>query len=86
MGWRRNYINSVMHGLFVPSRKRCDLLARHFGDDAHLVRVLAGHESPEPSLEDRQLREIHDLAAALSADQRRKAIKFLRSLTDRGSQ
>jgi hypothetical protein len=81
-GWRRNYLNSVYHGLFVPSRQRCDQLAKHFGDDPHILRILAGHESPPVDLSDRQVREIYDLARSLTPEHRREAIKLLKRLTD----
>ena len=82
MGWRRNYINSVVHSLFAPSRRRCDEIAKYFGDDPHLVRVLAGHESAPPDLEDKQTREIYDLMRGLNPEQRRKVIKLIKSLLD----
>lgn len=83
MGWRRNYINSILHGMFMPSRRRCDEIAKYFDDAPHIVRVLAGHEAIPPDLDDRQIREINDLAQALNPDQRQQAIAYLRDLRDR---
>lgn len=77
----RTYIHSVYHGLFQPSKKRCDLIARYFGDDPHLLRVLAGHEAPPINLDDRQLREIHDLALGLDSARLAKVIRFINDLT-----
>ncbi len=79
---RRNYINSIYHGVFKPSRRRCDQIARYFGDDSHILRVLVGLESPPPDLSDKLLREIYDLAASLSPEKRRQAIKFLNDLSN----
>ena len=79
---RRNYINSIYHGTFKPSRQRCDLIARHFGDDPHILRILVGLESPPPDLSDKLLREIYDLAASLPDDKRRQAVKLLRDLSE----
>ena len=80
MGWRRNYINGVMHGQFSPSLKRCDQIADFFSDDPHLVRVLAGLESLPPDTSDRLLREIYDIAKSLDNAKRKKAIKLLLEL------
>ncbi len=82
MGWRRNYLNSIYHGLFEPSRKRCDQISKYFGDDPHILRILVGHESPPVDLSNRQVREIYDLAHSLTPAQRREAIRFLKSLTE----
>ncbi len=83
LGFPRNYIHAIYHGQFSPSRTRADRIARFFRDDPHLVRILAGLESPPPNLADRQLREINDLAAALSPEQRREAINYLKYLASR---
>lgn len=83
LGWPRNYIYGIYYGTFRPSRPRADAIARHFGDDAHMVRILSDLESPPPNLEDRHLREIYDLAASLGAQGRREAISYLRYLLDR---
>lgn len=74
-----NYIHCICHGQFAPSRAMADAIARRFGDDPHLARVLAGLEALPPRA-DRQLREIADLAAALDAASRAEAIKYLEYL------
>lgn len=80
LGFPRNYIHTVAHGQFSPSRTRADAIAKFFRDDPHLVRILAGLESPPPDLANRQLREIADLASALDEVGRQSAIDYLRYL------
>lgn len=79
LGKHTNYIHCVCNGQFAPSRKMADALASYFGDDAHLVRVLASLEALPPKF-DRQLREIGDLASALDPDDRADAIRYLEYL------
>lgn len=79
---RRNYLNSIYHGHFTPSIKRCDQIAAHFGDDPHIVRVLVGRESPPPDLNDKVLRAIYDLSKSLPPAKRKQALKLLRQLSD----
>jgi transcriptional regulator with XRE-family HTH domain len=51
LGWTHSYIAAVTTGSFVPSRKRADAIAKFFGDDPRIIRVLAGLEMPPPDLE-----------------------------------
>lgn len=80
LGLRRNYIHSVYHGVFTPSKARCKIIAEFFGDDPHLVRVLAGLESPPPDPDDRDLRQLYDIAVSLTPAQRKEAVRLLRQL------
>lgn len=79
IGAQPNYIHLIIQGKFSPSRPRADKIAKHFGDEPHLVRVLAGLESPPPAA-DKNIREIADLAAALDKPGRLKAIDYLKYL------
>lgn len=80
LNFPRNYIHTIAHGQFSPSRTRADAIAKHFGDDPHVVRILAGLESPPPDPTNRQLREIADLAASLDPAGRAAAIDYLKYL------
>jgi len=77
MGWRRNYINSIMHGLFLPSPKRCDKIAAYFGDDPIMVRVLAGHQIPNDSFLD----QLRALTHNYTDSQRRALLRTARDLS-----
>lgn len=79
-GWRRNYLSAVCLSQFVPSAKRCDQLSKRFNQDPHILRILAGHESPPINLNQKQVREIYDLANTLTASQRESVIKFINSI------
>lgn len=83
LGWPRNYMTALFKGVHRPSRPRADKLARHFGDEPRLARILAGLEAPPSVIEDRKVAEIVDLVMPLTEAKRDEAIKYLRYLRDR---
>lgn len=78
LDWPLNYIHEIYHGAFLPSKPRAEKLARYFGDDPHLVRVLAGVESPPK--DDPDVMAAADLFAALDKADRKLALRMLRAL------
>lgn len=80
LGYPRNYIHTIYHGQFSPSRSRADQIAKFFRDDPHIVRILAGLESPPPDPTDLRLREITDLAASLDPAARAQLIDYIKYL------
>jgi transcriptional regulator with XRE-family HTH domain len=80
LSMRRSYISGIYQGDFVPSIERCDAIARFFGDDTHLVRVLAGREAPT-IVSSPQMLTIFELASGLTNAQRDQVIEFIKALS-----
>ena len=83
LGWPRNYMTALFRRVHKPTRPRADKLARDFGDEPRLVRILAGLEAPPSIIEDKRVAEIVDLVMPLSDAKRSEAINYLRYLRDR---
>ncbi len=81
--WPRNYMHGIYHGKFRPSRLRADKLARFFGDETRLVRILVELEAPPSDVKDRLTAEVVDLFSALPDERRAEAINYLKYLRDR---
>ena len=79
LGRHSNYVHCICIGQFSPSRAMADAIAGYFGDDVHVVRVLAGLEAAPPK-SDRQARELADLFSALEPDDRAEALRYLEYL------
>jgi plasmid maintenance system antidote protein VapI len=82
-GWPRNYMTALFKGVHRPSRPRADKLAKHFGDETRLVRILAGLEAAPSLIEDKRVAEIVDLVTPLPDAKRVEAINYLKYLRDR---
>jgi len=48
LGYATGYLTAAARGQFRMSVDRCDEVARKFGDDPHICKVLAGHAEPPP--------------------------------------
>lgn len=84
LGFARIYLPNVALDLFTPSADRCRKIAKHFGDDATLVLVLAGHADPPSDRADRFVAEVVALAASVPRGRRAEVIATLRGLADAG--
>jgi hypothetical protein len=83
LGWPANYIHFVQAGKFSPSRTRADAIAKFFGDEPRLVRVLAGLETASDSPKGKTLQAIHDVAEKLKPAARLEALHYLSYLLDK---
>lgn len=83
LGWPRNYMTALFARKHKPSRARADKIAKYFGDEPRLVRILCGLEAAPSVPEDKQVAEIVDLVMPLSDAKRVEAITYLRYLRDR---
>jgi hypothetical protein len=81
--WPRNYMHGIYNGLFRPSRPRADKLARFFGDETRLVRILCELEAAPSDVRDKATAEVVDLFSALTAERREEAIHYLKFLRDK---
>ncbi len=79
MGWTHSYLAGLAKGDFNPSRQRADTIAKFFGDNPRLVRILAGLEIP-PTEDDRDVAAIRDVAASLSDSNRRELLRYAKYL------
>lgn len=82
LGWPRNYMHDVYHLKFRISRARANQLAKHFGDEPRLVRVLGDVEAPPSGDTDKLTAEIADLIKPLSKDLQQKMLQLLRNIKD----
>lgn len=83
MGWPKSYVHGLYHGQFGASTDRVNDLAKYFGDDPRILRVLLGIEPSPKFAHDKALQEIYDLALGLNPGNRQEAVKYLRYLLDR---
>lgn len=81
MGWRRNYINSILHGRFKPSPERCDKIASYFGDDWLMVRTLAGHQIPPEIPHERFFDQLRAVTSSMNDSQRRLVLRLAREVS-----
>ncbi len=90
IGQHRNYVNCIVERTgqrgrvhppqFAPSPEACGAIAEVFGDDAHIVRVLAGKETPPP---DAEARGLADKIARLPKARRLQVAEFVEFLLGR---
>ncbi len=83
LGFRKTYLYSVRDGLFLPSRDRLKQIAQFFGDDPRSLYILGDLEDPPAEPSERDLRELLDIAAGLSASRRKELLKFATYLKDK---
>ncbi len=75
LGWGPSYISNIVNGQFKPSKERCMILARVFGDDPNIILGLAGFYVQHEFTEDEQ--DLLQTYRSISARYKRDARKYL---------
>jgi hypothetical protein len=79
LGFGQSYINSVVNEQFVPSQKRCRLIAEYFGDDPNIILAFAGYyEPPEP--DNPFLADLEQIARSLPRDAQQDLLRYAQYL------
>jgi transcriptional regulator with XRE-family HTH domain len=82
LGWAHTYVAAIATERFIPSRTRADKIAKFFGDDVRLVRILCGLELL-PTADDPILSAIRDVAAGLAPADRRELLRYATYLKEK---
>jgi hypothetical protein len=85
LGFTHSYIYVVAEERYRPSRRRADAIAKYFGDNPRIVRILAGLELP-PVDEDATLSAIREVAASLAPADRRELLRYALYLKEKLAQ
>ncbi len=79
LGFTHSYIHGLTSGSFTPSRTRADIIAKYFGDEPRVVRVLAGLETP-PRKSTPAGDELIEIMSALPAAKKKQLVEYARFL------
>jgi hypothetical protein len=81
IGATTSYVHDLIKGRIGPSSKRCEALAKLFGDPPRLVKILAGVETAPVEL-DKTISAILDVAQTLTTHNKSELLRYARFLKD----